>query len=369
MLISMILLYKLFVISFLVLLFNEWHVTGLEDEIIDDEQQHKQEEKLIDFDKVNGFNGKEFSIALHVDHPFVFFNEDLRGNERFFGLTVDVLELLQLKLKCSMKYKLASFEHEEQVTPALEAVGAFNHTVGATHWADIAAGAIHITAERFSQVHFTQPYFDTGYVLVVKRPEKRTYDPWSFIKPFASSLWWAIIAEIFIVALALQLIEGNVSKFFSTVDDSDLIEGKVSGSLDALYWSSSIFTGTEDKKPRSWGGKVIIMGHAFFMLILVASYTANLASFMTNVENAPKVESWTDLSLSKGAYKLAIPHGMSQEEFLHHEERFYGYEYDYILTETWEESLEKVLDGEVDATFIDKVSCKTSTSCLLVLLR
>ena len=347
---------RLFLLSLLLVLStNQYHVFGAssEDEIADEE--HTQEEKLIDFDEETGFDGKEFTIALHVDHPFVFFNEDLRGNERFSGLTVDVLELLQQNLNCKMRYKLASFEHEEQVIPALEAVGAFNHTVGATHWADIAAGAIHITSERFSLVHFSQPYFDTGYVLVVKRPETRTYDPWSFIKPFGNTLWMAIIAEIFIVAFALQLIEGNVSKFFSTVDDSDLIDGKISGSLDALYWSSSIFTGTEDKKPRSWGGKVIIMGHAFFMLILVASYTANLASFMTNIENAPKIESWTDLSLSKGAYKLAIPHGMSQEEFLEHEKRFYGYEYNYILTETWEESLEKVLAGEVDATFIDKV--------------
>jgi hypothetical protein len=57
------------------------------------------------------------------------------------------------------------------VEAALEAIGAFAaEDTPRRGQATIAAGAIHITGNRSRFVHFSLPYFDTAYRLVVKRP-------------------------------------------------------------------------------------------------------------------------------------------------------------------------------------------------------
>ena len=65
-------------------------------------------------------------------------------------------------------------------------------------------------------------------------------------------------------------------------EETDLTgDSKVANGLDALYLSLSALTCTLDKGPKSWGGKIVMLGHGWFMLIIISAYTANLASFLT----------------------------------------------------------------------------------------
>jgi len=50
---------------------------------------------------------------------------------------------------------------------------------------------------------------------------------------------------------------------------------------------------------------------------------------------------------SAGSYKLAVPSGLSHEDFLAGEHEHHGYVFNYDTTSTWEESLARVKD---DAT-------------------
>ena len=61
------------------------------------------------------------------------------------------------------------------------------------------------------------------------------------------------------------------------------------GLLDSVYWSFGAVTGMVDKTPRSWGGRIALTGHGWFMMILLASYTANLASFLTTEGLSPVI--------------------------------------------------------------------------------
>ncbi len=57
--------------------------------------------------------------------------------------------------------------------------------------------------------------------------------------------------------------------------DTDVVEGWCSGLFDAIYWSITIGLQTPDKAPRTWGGKMVLVAHGWFMLIIVASYTVS----------------------------------------------------------------------------------------------
>ena len=53
-----------------------------------------------------GFGGRTFTIAVHEEHPFVFYNESLIGNARFTGATVDILSLLSENLDFTMQLNI-----------------------------------------------------------------------------------------------------------------------------------------------------------------------------------------------------------------------------------------------------------------------
>jgi hypothetical protein len=189
------------------------------------------------------FNGETVTFALHEAHPFVFYDDSKSGNEQFTGVTVDLIDMLSRLLNFNYVLTIDSTDPENPAK-ALEAVGV-SGTPGSRHPADVAAGALHITSERHTVLHWSQPYFDTGYVVVVPRPPE-TINLWAFFSPFSGGLWGCVVLELFIIAILFFLMEAP----FLTVQeerDSDLVDSPPLSFLDALYWSISALTCTLDK--------------------------------------------------------------------------------------------------------------------------
>jgi len=67
-----------------------------------------------------------------------------------------------------------------------------------------------------------------------------------------------------------------------------------------------------------------MMGHGFYMLIMISSYTANLASVLSQKDVSLDFTGWRQGRLPvidvMEDVSLAIPSGMSQTSFIHHEE-------------------------------------------------
>jgi hypothetical protein len=126
----------------------------------------------------------------------------------------------------------------------------------------------------------------------VKRPVK-TINMLSFVLPFDWSLWLLIFLEITVVGILFGLME---SPEITLVEDrdSDIIEsqGWFLVFFDTWYWSCTVFTCVIDKAPRTLGAKLVMNAYGFFMLIILASYTSNLASFLTNSDVSPSISGW-----------------------------------------------------------------------------
>mmetsp|Transcript_57906 Transcript_57906/g.138102 ORF Transcript_57906/g.138102 Transcript_57906/m.138102 type:complete len:564 (+) Transcript_57906:2-1693(+) len=299
-----------------------------------------------------GFENRNFKVQLHVDHPFVFFDEaNGRGNERFSGITVDILEKLGKMLFCTYTYQITEEEDDhESATVALQTIGAYTPP-GSVKTADLAAGAIHITANRSQYVHFSLPYYDTYYRMVVKRPVSEV-NIFSFFKPFSWQLWLLIVCEIVIFGVCFFVMEGPYLNP-GLVDKSDVIEGAV-GLLDSIYWAAGAVTGAKPKA-KTWSGRIALFGHGLFWIIILPSYTAHLASSLTQLSLVSTITSFLDVALSGGEYKMAVPSGLSHEDYLASEYVHHGYVFDYDTTDTWEESLELVKDdSSISASFMDE---------------
>jgi ABC-type amino acid transport substrate-binding protein len=202
---------------------------------------------------------------------------------------------------------------------------------------------------RTSKYAFTQPFYVQGYSLVTQAPSQ-DFDPLTFLKPFSNMLWVAIIVEVFLVAALFWICESPALG----AQDSDLSDGAFPSLADAFYLSVSTLTCTLDKAPHSWGGKIVMIGHGWFMLVIISSYTANLASFLTLSSSSPAISSWADITSSAGRYSICIPEGQSQEQFLEFETARYGYTFSTITRPSWEGCMKAVMDKEANATFEDE---------------
>ena len=169
----------------------------------------------------------------------------------FCGITIDVMDTVCQKLNCKLEFYIGNADphYWESQEKALCAVGAWQQP-GTTHWADIAAGAIHIDKANAEGVHFTTPFYQTGYRLVVP---KRTDDGnWFAFKDVFDDYMWivGIFVECMFVGVLLYLMEspempynqGKIWKGKTSSQDTDVVPGKIAGLLDCWYWALSTYT-------------------------------------------------------------------------------------------------------------------------------
>ncbi len=121
-----------------------------------------------------------------------------------------------------------------------------------------------------------------------------------------------------------------------------------------IYYACSAFLGILDKDPKTWAGKLILLAHGWFVLIVMASYTANLAAFLTASLSYSGISSWADIVAGQDRFVLGVPNSRTHFAFLDAQGVLYGHNYTFNVTSTWEDALALLREGRVDAVFHDQ---------------
>lgn len=204
------------------------------------------------------------------------------------GYCIDLLK----KLAAQMNFTYTMY----QVEDGLYGSYAYNAKAHKHEWtgllgevyygrADMVMAALTITPERSHAIDFTKPFKYQGITILQKRQSvHRTRHPLtSFLQPFQDSLWVSVFVAVHVVALSLYLLDR-----FSPFGRYKLPNCETITEEDALNLSSAIWfawgvlfnSGIGEGTPRSFSGRVLGMVWAGFAMIVVASYTANLAAFL-----------------------------------------------------------------------------------------
>lgn len=104
----------------------------------------------------------------------------------------------------------------------------------------------------------------------------------SFLQPFHYTLWLLVFLSVHVVALALYLLD-RFSPFgrFKLANSTDTEEDALNlASAMWFAWGVLLNSGIGEGTPRSFSARVLGMVWAGFAMIIVASYTANLAAFL-----------------------------------------------------------------------------------------
>eukprot|EP00929_Paragymnodinium_shiwhaense_P001509 TRINITY_DN101741_c0_g1_i1.p1 TRINITY_DN101741_c0_g1~~TRINITY_DN101741_c0_g1_i1.p1 ORF type:complete len:507 (-),score=33.98 TRINITY_DN101741_c0_g1_i1:91-1611(-) len=152
-----------------------------------------------------------------------------------------------------------------------------------------------IMAKVAPEVVMTSSPFVTLRTRALVYKSLRDKDPWALFGPFAGDLWLCVVISIVcfaIVIVALRLLGVDSSQRLKR----ELRPGNL---LRAFYHSLAAVLGGEDYEWTTGSGRVLRLGLLFLVLILVSTYTANLAAFFTR----PQVVVYgpTDMAMLKKA--------------------------------------------------------------------
>jgi ABC-type amino acid transport substrate-binding protein len=140
---------------------------------------------------------------------------------------------------------------------------------------DLAISAITISTERRELgVKFAHPVAQ-GAVAVVVKVSSGSSSGWEFFRPFSGALWVATLITLAVFPCVLFALE-----FFSIRKcvRAAAVAPNVSEACYRAIWTVQHGSTFE---VSSWAGKLALVGFSFFSLIIVSTYTANLAAFLT----------------------------------------------------------------------------------------
>jgi ABC-type amino acid transport substrate-binding protein len=132
-----------------------------------------------------------------------------------------------------------------------------------------------ISAERTEMgVVWAFPYW-SGSIGIITKSTPQTSSGWAWTKPFTWKLWLAIGVTVILLPIIIYLLEVLSIKKSLTLHDS------VNGYVEATWRTLWVIIQGETMSVGMLAARVVVIVLAFMALILSASYTANLAAFLT----------------------------------------------------------------------------------------
>lgn len=203
------------------------------------------------------------------------------------GYCIDLLK--HLADHCNFTYSLylsfneyGSLERNNQ-TGKQEWTGLIGELVNED--ADLIVAPLTINPERAQVMEFSKPFKYQGITILQKR-QPRASQLVSFLQPFKSTLWVLVLVSVHVVALCLYLLDrfspfGRYQAASSSADTAAQKEESLNLTSAIWFaWGVLLNSGIGEGTPRSFSARVLGMVWAGFAMIIVASYTANLAAFL-----------------------------------------------------------------------------------------
>ncbi|CAL5040031.1 unnamed protein product [Urochloa decumbens] len=165
---------------------------------------------------------------------------------------------------------------------------------------DAAVGDFAIVRNRTRIAEFTQPYIESGLVIVA--PVKQaTSSAWAFLKPFTLEMWCVTGALFIFVGIVVWILEHRTNEEF---------RGSPRRQVITIFWFSfSTMFFSHRQNTVSALGRFVLIIWLFVVLIINSSYTASLTSILTVQQLATGIAGIDDLISS------ALPIGYQAGKF------------------------------------------------------
>uniref|UniRef100_A0A668VAE7 Glutamate receptor n=1 Tax=Oreochromis aureus TaxID=47969 RepID=A0A668VAE7_OREAU len=257
---------------------------------------------------------KSLRVSTILEEPYVMFKKSdkpLYGNDRFEGYCIDLLRELSSILGFRYEVRLV----EDGKYGALdESTGQWNGMVRELmdHKADLAVAPLAITYVREKVIDFSKPFMTLGISILYRKPNGTNPGVFSFLNPLSPDIWMYILLACLGVSCVLFVIAR-----FSPYEwynphpcnpDSDVVENNFTLLNSFWFGVGALMQQGSELMPKALSTRIVGGIWWFFTLIIISSYTANLAAFLTVERMESPIDSADDL-----AKQTKIPYGVVED--------------------------------------------------------
>ncbi|KAJ4965172.1 hypothetical protein NE237_017021 [Protea cynaroides] len=212
-------------------------------------------------------NGKQLRIGVPIRVGFKEFVSSVRGTDMFKGFCIDVFIAAVNLLPYAVPYKFIPFGDGRMNPSYSELVNKI--TLGEF---DAVVGDVAIVRNRTKNVDFTQPYAESGLVLVVPI-RKLNSGALAFMQPFTPQMWCVTGVFFLFIGVVVWILEHRIN---------DEFRGSPKKQIGTILWFSfSTLFFSHRENTLSTLGRFVLIIWLFVVLIINSSYTASLTSILT----------------------------------------------------------------------------------------
>uniref|UniRef100_A0A6Q2YMS1 Glutamate receptor n=1 Tax=Esox lucius TaxID=8010 RepID=A0A6Q2YMS1_ESOLU len=250
----------------------------------------------------DSLSNRSLVVSTILVEPYVMFKKSdkpLYGNDRFEGYCIDLLRELASILGFTYELRLVE---DGRYGAQDETTGQWNGMVKELmdHKADLAVAPLAITYVREKVIDFSKPFMTLGISILYRKPNGTNPGVFSFLNPLSPDIWMYILLAYLGVSCVLFVIAR-----FSPYEwynphpcnpDSDVVENNFTLLNSFWFGVGALMQQGSELMPKALSTRIVGGIWWFFTLIIISSYTANLAAFLTVERMESPIDSADDLA-------------------------------------------------------------------------
>ncbi|TSK34914.1 Glutamate receptor ionotropic, kainate 3 [Bagarius yarrelli] len=262
---------------------------------------------ITELPRRNGMNitdslsNRSLVITTILEEPYVMLKKSdkaLVGNDRFEGFCIDLLKELA---------GILGFAYEIRLVPDgkygfQDDKGQWNGIIRELleHRADLAVAPLTITFVREKVIDFSKPFLNTGISIVYRQPNNTNIGFFSFLKPMTPDIWvYILLAYLGVSCVLFVIARFSPYEWYDAHPcnpSSDVVENNFTLLNSFWFGVGSLMQQGSELMPKALSTRIIGGIWWFFTLIIISSYTANLAAFLTVERMDSPIDSADDLA-------------------------------------------------------------------------
>ncbi|XP_034670345.1 uncharacterized protein LOC117902874 [Drosophila subobscura] len=220
---------------------------------------------------------------------------DRKGEPIWEGYCIDFMHRLSQKLNFEYEIVAPQTGHMGEVNADNEWDGVVGDLVrGET---DIAIAALKMYSEREEVIDFLPPYYEqTGISIVIRKPVRKT-SLFKFMTVLRLEVWLSIVAALVGTAFMIWFMD-KYSPYSSRNNRSAYPYACREFTLRESFWFAltSFTPQGGGEAPKAISGRMLVAAYWLFVVLMLATFTANLAAFLTVERMQTPVQSLEQLA-------------------------------------------------------------------------
>ncbi|XP_059057484.1 glutamate receptor ionotropic, kainate 3-like isoform X2 [Achroia grisella] len=313
----------------------------------------------------DAMKGKHFIVLTALSAPYGMLKESsdkLEGNNRYEGFGIELIDELAKMNEFNYTFDIQADGVYGSLDPKTKKwTGMMEKIMDGR--ADFAITDLTITSSRQKAVDFTSPFMNLGITILYKKPTKQPPNLFSFISPFSMEVWKSL-GGAFVGVSVLLFILGRLAPDewqnpYPCIEEPETLDNQFTLANSFWFTLGSVLTQGSEIAPIAVSTRMAGSMWWFFTLIMVSSYTANLAAFLTVESKFYAIKSVSELSnnpygINYGAKKGGATFSFFKDSDNMIYQKMFKYmdEHPEFQTATNDEGLERVKSDEENYAFL-----------------